>query len=270
VTSGPSLLGGPGAVTEAPGGTELPAEILIGLLTAAQSGGRPERSQPDPEAAPGAGADPPEAAAPGDRPVPTISTWPPPGATIRQAAADQRRGTGPLPSRYRTLPSRRRRRLVGGVLAVVAAGGLGAGVWLVLTHRHRTAAPTWDPKVASLATFVSERTGMSWVDVVNVDFETPDQYEVDTSAIAPGPQTLASGRARWVVGLGTVFVDGPPDPIDDLAVVGQLAEAIQSQHPGAVPPPAAAAEVVGIQRAWLATMGPAVRSALAGQAAGGA
>jgi hypothetical protein len=110
---------------------------------------------------------------------------------------------------------------------------------------------------------------MPWVEVVKVDFETPDQYEIDTSAIAPGPQTLASGRARWVVGLGTVFVDGPPDLIDDLAVVGQLTEAIQSQHPGAVPPAAAAAEVVSVQRAWLARMGPAARSVLGEQPAAG-
>lgn len=199
----------------------------LGLLPA-RPGPALERFQPI--------ARPTRAASPARPPIAperSLPTWPPAGeAPTWSASGPASRGLGPVRSRHRPYPGRRpgraRRLIAIAVLAVVA--GSGAAAWGV-AHR-RTGPSRWDPRVASIAAFVAERSGRPWKHPVTVDFLPTAGFSARFAAPVPGPPgPIGTAAARYAPQPDTVYVDGPViDVYRKVALAGQLGEALQAQY----------------------------------------
>jgi hypothetical protein len=233
--------------------TAMSVSALLELISGAPSTPEPQaETATDPDADHGGG----------EPDSPAITTWWPPaeaGVVRRPEPIPKKDGLGPVPSKYRPTPGQKSagRRLLAGLL-VVAFLAVVAGTYLVVRRELTKSAPNpWDPRVAALARFVQSDSAMTWGHPVAVRFLTPGEFSSEASGKSARPGPVGTNVALWVPDAKAVYVDGTSvDIYTDVALVGQLTEAIAAQHPGRFPGAQVGAEAERVQAAYVRSLSP--------------
>jgi hypothetical protein len=154
-------------------------------------------------------------------------------------------------------------------LALVAIAAVAAAaVWYFAVRPKPSAAPaTWDPRVATLAGYVQHQQGLAWKRPLRVTYLSAPVFAqrlgTDLATARPKSAPFGTNTARYQPADRTLYVNaGRADVYSEVAVVGQLAEALHDQYVGGTSPAAAELDAARAQAAFAHTLSRAQAAVL--------